>query len=79
MPEWKPPTATAALGGYQGVLRVIISEEGKVEHVSLVQRVTESYDPLLVAAAKLWTFRPARKDGKPVKYQKLIGITLLPR
>jgi hypothetical protein len=79
LPDWTPPNATAALTGYRGVLRLVINEEGKVEDVALVQRVLDSYDPLLLAAAKSWTFRPARKDGKPVKYQKLLGITLLPR
>lgn len=78
LPEWRPPTPAAAMIGYRGVLRLVIDQQGKVETVSLVQKVVDSYDPLLIAAAKQWTFRPARKDGKPVRYQKVIGVTLLP-
>jgi tetratricopeptide (TPR) repeat protein len=79
LPEWKPPAGAAGQFEYRGVLRLLIDEQGNVEQAALVQRVTESYDPLILAAARNWTFRPARKNGQPVKYQKLIGITLLPR
>jgi tetratricopeptide (TPR) repeat protein len=79
MPEWRPPNTIAKSGAYTGVLRLIIDEQGKVEQAHLVQKVLDGYDPLLIAAAKEWTFRPARRNGQPVKYQKLIGITLLPR
>ena len=79
LPEWKPPPGAAGTFEYRGVLRLLIDEQGKVEQVALVQRVLESYDPLLLEAARKWTFRPARRNGQPVKYQKVIGVTLLPR
>jgi len=79
LPEWKPPPGAAGSFEYRGVLRLLIDEQGKVEQAALVQRVLEAYDPLLLAAARSWTFRPARRNGQPVKYQKLIGVTLLPR
>ena len=79
LPEWKPPPGAAGSFEYRGVLRLLIDEQGKVEQVALVQRVLESYDPLLLEAARKWTFRPARRNGQPVKYQKVIGVTLLPR
>jgi tetratricopeptide (TPR) repeat protein len=79
LPEWKPPTGAAGQFEYRGVLRLLIDEQGKVEQVALVQKVLDTYDPLLLAAARNWTFRPARRNGQPVKYQKIIGITLLPR
>jgi hypothetical protein len=79
LPPWNPQTPAAAMLGYRGVLRIVIDEQGKVEQASLVERVLESYDPLLIAAARQWTFRPARRDGQPVKYQRLIGIFLQPK
>lgn len=79
LPEWKPPAGAAGQFEYRGVLRLLIDEQGKVEQAALVQKVMDSYDPLLLAAARSWTFRPARRNGQPVKYQKVIGITLLPR
>jgi hypothetical protein len=34
------------------------------------------YNRLLLAAAKTWTYRPARLEGVPVKYRKRIQVTL---
>jgi tetratricopeptide (TPR) repeat protein len=79
LPEWKAPPGAAGQFEYRGVLRLLIDEQGKVEQAALVQKVLDSYDPLLLAAARSWTFRPARRNGQPVRYQKVIGITLLPR
>jgi hypothetical protein len=30
---------------------------------------------MLVAAAKAWKFRPAMKDGRPVRYRMQVRIT----
>src|SRR5436190_1886570 len=49
------------------VLEAIVSEDGTVK----VNRVVRSLDPGLdqnaMAALEQWQFRPAMKDGKPVK------------
>jgi hypothetical protein len=79
MPMWHPPNSVAERTGYRGVLRIVIDEQGKVEVASLVKSVTEQYDPLLIAATAQWKFRPATRDGRPVKYQKLIEIVLAPK
>jgi hypothetical protein len=40
--------------------------------------VKPTYDGLGVAAAKSWHYRAATLDGVPVKFRKLIQITLDP-
>ncbi|HEX5217624.1 MAG TPA: hypothetical protein VFV98_19320 [Vicinamibacterales bacterium] len=79
MPAWTLPNNAAQAVEYRGVLRIVIDEQGKVELAALMAPVSPSYDPMLIAAAKEWTFKPAMKNGSPVKYQKLIGVVLKPR
>jgi TonB family protein len=79
MPEYRPLPGAAGRFGYQGVLRVIIDEQGKVSAATLVQPVSPQYDAELLAATKKWAYKPAMRNGKPVKYQKMIGIVLTPR
>lgn len=77
MPEWHPVTP-AQMRDFRGVLRVIITAEGKVESATIVTAGHAAYDPLLLAAAKDWQYKPAMRDGQPVKYQKLIPFVLKP-
>ena len=79
VPKWTPPT----VGDYRsqtfsGVLELIIDETGSVVSVSLVQRLNVMYDQLLVRAARGWRYRPALRNGQPVKYRKQINIVLHP-
>jgi TonB family protein len=78
LPPWHPPNALAQRVSYRGILRVVVDERGKVESAVLVQPIASTYDPILLEAAKRWEFRPALKDGKPVKYQKLFSFMLSP-
>jgi TonB family protein len=57
----------------------VIAADGKVEMASVVTPGHPAYDPLLLAAAKDWQYKPAMRDGKPVRYQKLIPFVLRPR
>ena len=34
------------------------------------------YDPLLLAAARNWTYTPAMLDGRPVKYRKIVQVSV---
>jgi TonB family protein len=75
-PAWNPRTAAERTGGYEGLLRIVIDEVGGVETAALINPVFPSYDRLLLDAARNWRFRPATKDGKPVKYRLTLPIVL---
>lgn len=73
LPRW--PLNQPTPGG-KGILEVVIDESGEVESAAMRQSVTKVYDTVLVAAAKMWRYRPATKDGQPVKFRKLVQVLL---
>jgi TonB family protein len=62
-----PPAST-------GLLEVVIDESGRVEAARLSRGIHPVYDAQLLAAARRWEYTPATKDGKPVRYRKVIEI-----
>jgi hypothetical protein len=38
--------------------------------------VTPAYDKLIVAAARTWRYKPALKDGVPIKYVSAVVINV---
>ena len=58
----------------QGIVDVVISEDGSVEDAVIRRSVNEVYDQLLLEAARRWRYRPALKAGVPVRYTKTILI-----
>jgi tetratricopeptide (TPR) repeat protein len=77
-PTWRPPTS-AFNQDYKGLLRIVIDTTGHVESAVIVVSVHVKYDPLLLAATKDWTFKPAQLNGENVKYQRQIAVSLSPR
>ena len=53
---------------------VLINERGTVDEVTVKQSVTPAYDALVVAAARRWRYKPAFKDGVPVKFVSTVVI-----
>lgn len=58
----------------QGVVEVLIDENGAVEAAVMRTPVTTKYDKLVLAAAQTWRYQPATVDGVPVKFRKEIAI-----
>ncbi len=69
-------TKEAKEAGVEGtvVLKVEITSEGRVENVRVVKGLRPDLDEQAVKAAKMWTFKPAMKDGQPVRVQATIEI-----
>jgi TonB family protein len=61
-----------------GIIEIVIDETGRVERAVLRQSMNPVYDALLLSAATNWRYKPALRDGSPVKYRKLIQITIQP-
>lgn len=53
---------------------ILIDERGSVEKVTVTQSVNTAYDTLIVGAARGWKYRPATKDGRPVRFVKTVVI-----
>jgi tetratricopeptide (TPR) repeat protein len=59
-----------------GILEVVIDENGAVESAAMKTRISPRYDQLAVAAAKEWKYTPATLNGRPVRYRKVINISI---
>jgi TonB family protein len=79
MPRWNAPDALSRRSEFNGVLRVRVAPDGKVQSAEMVRRVHPMYDALLVAAAQNWMYEPARQDGKPVASEVLVEVRLRPQ
>jgi protein TonB len=77
LPRYQPPSGFSQLV-FRGTLVVIVDEEGRVESVELVKPVSATYDATLLKAARQWRFKPATRNGRPVRYRKLFEIVLRP-
>jgi hypothetical protein len=71
LPDPAPETPPSRLG----VLMLVVNGEGAVESVRLQSPSNRYHDRFWVSAAKTWRFKPALKDGQPVKFLKRIVIT----
>ena len=70
------PTNLAAQARERGLLDVVIDEQGRVTNITIRMSIHPMYDPQLLAAARDWRYKPAMVDGTPVKFRKMIQITV---
>jgi outer membrane biosynthesis protein TonB len=81
-PDVRPPVAISPLPSTQrdpnlesmAIIELLIDEEGNVARVRLVSQPTRMQPLMLLSAAKTWTFRPALREGRPVKYRLRINL-----
>jgi TonB family protein len=60
----------------RGLLEIVIDEQGRVTELELKIKLHPLFDSQLMQAAKDWRYRPATREGRPVKYRKLIQINV---
>jgi len=53
-----------------GVLFIVIDERGGVESAIITEPLDRTYDSMVLAAARAWTYQAAMRNGTPVKYRK---------
>ena len=70
------PTGFSAQARDHGLLELLIDEQGRVINLTLRISLHPMYDPMLLAAARDWKYKPATVGGVPVKFRKLIQVTL---
>ena len=76
LPPWPQSIPKPTQAGRRAVLDIVINEDGAVESVVVRQSIGTWYDELLVREAKRWSYKPATKDGAPVKYRKLMQVVV---
>jgi TonB family protein len=67
-----------AAAPFTGRLEVVINEAGTVESAVIAGSVTPAYDTLALNATRSWRFKPATLNGTPVKFRKVVVITIKP-
>lgn len=70
----QPPGDVPA--GAQGSVEVVINEAGAVERAVLRGSFGGRYDRLVLESARQWRYEPATIDGRPVKFRKVVQITV---
>jgi protein TonB len=70
------PQAVLTMVKPKGLLEVVIDEQGRVVSIAIRSSLHPTYDALLLGAARDWKYKPATLNGEPVKFRKLIQISL---
>jgi TonB family protein len=70
------PQQVASQTRDRGLLEVTIDEQGRVILAKIRMSLHPLYDSLLLAAARDWRYQPAVQNGRPVKFRKVIQITV---
>jgi hypothetical protein len=77
MPRFPQTLAAFAQAPHRdGVMQILIDEKGMVEDGVLSVGLHPTYDHLVMAAMRTWRYRPATKAGVPVKYRKVIILSI---
>jgi TonB family protein len=72
-----PPFPTqSAFVPTQGTVEVVVNQEGVVESAVMRSSLGSMYDRLVLTAAKSWQYKPATLNGAPVKFRKIVQISV---
>ena len=56
------------------ILEAVISDTGTVESVRMLKPMDPELDAVLLEAVRQWRFRPAMKDGRPVRVRYTLTV-----
>jgi hypothetical protein len=73
-----PVVGSGASSSILNRMVVVVSAEGTVERVQLVEGPARMPDMMMLSGVKTWRFTPAFKDGEPVRYRTVISWAALP-
>ena len=73
LPRWS--SSTPPLPRVVGLLEIVIAKSGVVERATLTQPIAAAFDRQVLDATKHWRYQPARVNGQPVRFRKVIRIT----
>jgi len=70
------PLAISGMTRDRGLLDLTIDEQGRVISMALRVAIHPMYDKLLLNAVRDWKYRPATVNGTPVRFRKVVQISL---
>jgi hypothetical protein len=70
------PNTLSTQARERGLLELVIDEQGRVSGLTMRLSIHPVYDPLLIVAARDWRYKPATVAGAPVKFRKLIQVSV---
>lgn len=73
------PSQIASQTKERGILEVTIDELGRVVQSTIRMTIHPLFDSQLLAATRDWRYQPATMNGRPVKFRKMIQITVTKR
>lgn len=73
------PASISRLTKEQGLVDLVIDEQGRLVSISLRTSLHPLYDKLLIEAARDWKYQPARLNGKAVSFRKLLQLSITKR
>ena len=74
MSGWWGSMGEPPAGTQLGAIEVVVDESGAVADARVYLSVNRVYDKVLLESVKQWRYRPATKDGRPVKYRRVTGV-----
>jgi TonB family protein len=77
IPSWLPDPASRGME-LRGAVRVQIGADGKVTSAEIVKSIHPAYDQILLRAAKLWVYQPARRDGVAITAERTVEVVVQP-
>lgn len=60
----------------QGSVEIVIDETGVVESAAIRSSMNPKYDQIVLGATRNWRYKPATFDGTPIKFRKVINISV---
>ncbi len=72
--RWVGALPSPRPGTNLGSIEVVIDEAGSVASATIRASVSRFYDNVLLESSKLWRYRPATRQGRPVKYRRVIAV-----
>lgn len=74
--RWVPAMPKPRPGTTLGSIEVVIDESGAVIDAAIRASVSRFYDNVLIESSKLWRYRPATRQGRPVTYRRVIAVVV---
>jgi len=76
LPSDPSPETPGAPGVKYGLVDLVLNQKGTVDEVKFLTPPGEFRQRMLISALKAWRYRPAIKDGRPVRFVQRVKLPL---